>query len=340
MEENYEDVMHQLREIGCELRPRDGGLKIGRGRVTCGKGGKFWYHLHTFSPRGSSRSFIVGTIGRYGKGSFKVEWDRQGLSDEQREQFAREQREARERDEARRAEDARIAALSAAELWRMATPEGRSPYLERKGVEPECCRFLPDGSLVIPLLRYDKPRAEALRAVQRIYPGPRVHPRTKEELPQKTFTSGFSKNGCCLRLGAIDEWTELLLVCEGYATGLSIRMATERQHPVFVALDAYNLGMVVPLLRELYPQAFILICADDDWKTKDHDGPNPGRNKARKVAKATDRCDLVWPVFDAKLRQDKDTDFNDLHQRQGLDVVSEQLQAVLAGMQWRAAHGR
>lgn len=335
MEENYEDVMHQLKEIGCELRVRDGGLKIGRGRITCGKGGKFWYHLHTFSPSGSSRSFIVGTIGRYGKGSFKVEWDRQGLSDEQREQFKREQQQAREREQAKRAEDARIAALSAAELWHIAAREGHSPYLERKGVEPEACRYLPDGSVLIPLLRYDKPREDALRAIQRIYPGPRFDSRTKEELPQKTFTKGFSKNGCALRLGDADEWTELLLACEGYATGLSIRMATERQLPVFVTLDAYNLGCVVPLLRELYPNAFILICADDDWKTKDQLGPNPGRNYARRIAKATERCEIVWPVFDPITRQTKDTDFNDLHQRQGIEAVHAQLGRVIKALKER-----
>lgn len=335
MEENYEDVMQQLKDIGCEMRQRDGGLKIGRGRVTCGKGGKFWYHLHTFSPRGSSRSFIVGTIGRYGKGSFKIEWDREGLSAEQREQFKREQALAREREQAKRAEDARIAALSAAELWHIASREGRSPYLERKGVEPEACRYLPDGSVLIPLLRYDKPREEALRAVQRIYPGPRIDTRTREELPQKTFTRGFSKNACSMRLGEADEWTELILACEGYATGLSIRMATARQLPVFVTLDAYNLGLVVALLRDLYPNAFILICADDDWKTRDHLGPNPGRNYARRVAKATERCEIVWPVFDLATRQDKDTDYNDLHLRQGLAVVERQLGGVIKAIRER-----
>jgi putative DNA primase/helicase len=340
MEENYDDVMHQLREIGCEMRGRDGGLKVGRGRVTCGKGGKFWYHLHTFSPHGSSRSFIVGSFGRYGKGSFKVEWDRKGLSDEQREQFQREQAQAREREQAKRAEDSRVAALGAGELWRMASRDGQSPYLVRKQVEPEACRFLRDGSVLIPLLRYDMPREQALRAVQRIYPGPRVDTRTNEELPQKTFTKGFSKNGCCLRLGEIDEWTELLLACEGYATGLSIRMGTARQVPVFVTLDAYNLGMVVPLLRQLYPNTFILVCADDDWKTKDHLGPNPGRNYARRVAKATERCEIVWPVFDAATREDKDTDYNDLHVRQGLGAVEQQLGAVIKAIKEGIGRGR
>jgi putative DNA primase/helicase len=179
-----------------------------------------------------------------------------------------------------------------------------------------------------------------VRALQRIYPGPRFDSRTKEELPQKTVTKGFSKNGCSLRLGDADEWTELILACEGYATGLSIRMATARQLPVFVTLDAYNLAFVVELLRELYPNAFILICADDDWKTQDHDGPNPGRNKARRTAKTTERCEIVWPVFDPATRQEKDTDFNDLHLRQGLEAVERQLTGVIKAIKSGVGRGR
>lgn len=334
--ENYEEVVHQIEQIGCALRDRDKPLRIDEGRKTCGKGGKYWYRLHTYSPRGSTRSLVVGSFGSYKDGkAFKVEWDKEGLSAEQLEQYRREQEQARERERAKRDEEARLAALSAADLWRTASKEGRSAYLERKGVEPEACRYLPDGSILIPLVHYGM---RELRAIQRIYPGPRFDSRTKEELPQKTFTKGFSKNGCSLRLGDVDDWTELLLACEGYATGLSIRMATARQVPVFVCLDAYNLGMVVPLLRELYPQAFILLCADDDWKTKDYDGPNPGRTKARRLAKATERCDFIWPVFDASMRQDKDTDFNDLHLREGLDVVARQLRIAMSAIE-REAHG-
>jgi putative DNA primase/helicase len=131
-----------------------------------------------------------------------------------------------------------------------------------------------------------------------------------------------------------------VLVCEGYATGLSIRMALDRQVPLYVALDAYNLAYVVEIVRALHPRAHLLICADDDWKTKDHHGPNPGRRAAKAAAKATPQCDIVWPVFTEATRQAKDTDFNDLHLREGLQAVSKQLHAVMRAISMYVGGGR
>lgn len=329
--ENIREVLHQMELFGIALRHQDSmKFPVLNKRTTCGAGGKYWYKLYEFHPRaGGSR--LVGSFGSYRSGeSLKVEVDWAALSEAERERYRAERAAARKAEEAARAEEVRLAALSAADLWASGSRTGTSPYLQRKGVEGESCRYLPDGSILVPLLRYDLPRDQALRAVQRIHPGPRRHRRTGEELPQKVFTKGFGKTGCCVRLGEIQPESALLIVCEGYATGLSIRMATGRRWPVFVALDAYNLAPVVELLRSLYPQTFILICADDDWKTADHEGPNPGRRKARQAAKAVTDCEIVWPVFDAATRELKDTDFNDLHQRQGLAAVARQLQRVVA----------
>ena len=139
-----------------------------------------------------------------------------------------------------------------------------------------------------------------------------------------------------MRLGVADATlSALLLVCEGYATGLTLRMATHRQHPVFVALDAGNLAHVVPLLRALFPHSRILVCADDDWLTKDqHTGElvNPGRTAAKVVAKQVPGCDFVWPIFRESTREAKDTDFNDLHMREGLGAVQAQLSGVVTAM--------
>ena len=112
-------------------------------------------------------------------------------------------------------------------------------------------------------------------------------------------------------------------------------MATDKAHPVFVALDAGNLAHVVPLLRKLYPHTRILILADDDWLTKDQHTEelvNPGRTAARLVARKVEGCDLVWPIFKAATREEKDTDFNDLHVREGLDAVRKQLTGVVTMM--------
>ena len=318
--DNYASVVHQMQAFGVEFASKDLPLVIPTPkRKTCGVKGKWWYWLQLFHPRAGG-TYVVGKFGTYkhGGSEAKVEVDWKPLSDAEKARFQEEQRAARARADQAKADAAELAALNAADLWARARRDGHSPYLQRKGVEGEACRFLPDGTLVIPLLRYDKPREEALRAVQRIQPD-----------GFKLFTKGFAKTGCSLRLGDIDASTWVAMVCEGYATGLSIRMATGRRWPVFVALDAYNLVWVVEILRAMYPTLHLLVCADDDWKSADQEGPNPGRRKAMQAAKTTPSCDIVWPVFDPATRQEKDTDYNDLHQRQGLEAVERQLLRVL-----------
>jgi len=41
---------------------------------------------------------------------------------------------------------------------------------------------------------------------------------------------------------------------------------------------------------------------------------------------------LVWPIFKPSTRGPKDTDFNDLHVLEGLDVVRRQLVGVVEAM--------
>lgn len=342
MYDNLHDVLQQMEAFGIALRAKDlqAFPKRLAKRVTCGAAGKDWYKLHEFDREVGGR-FLVGTFGTYRHGGtwakVDVQWRELGEAERARMKAQRQAQEAAAA--AKAAEEGRMAAMGAAELWRSGSVTGTSPYLAKKGVVGEACRYLPDGSLLVPLIRYDLPRSEALKGVQRIYPGPRVHGRTGEALPQKVFTKSFLKPGCAVRLGDVVPGG-LILVTEGYATGLSIRMALDHALPVFVALDAGNLGHVVPMLRGLYPKARLLICADDDWQTRcPHTGrlTNPGRTAAMAVAKATPACDVVYPVFDAATRQHGDTDFNDLHARQGLGAVARQLGATVQAI--RSIHG-
>jgi putative DNA primase/helicase len=324
--DNYDQVLHQMQVFGIELQQKNLPLKFDTPkRVTCGAKGKDWYRLYLFRPD-KGGSYVVGSFGtyRHGGSSQKVEVDWAPLSQAERDRLARERKAAAERAEAKRAESKRIAAMQASQLWHYAAREGRSPYLERKGLKGEACRYLPDGTLVILLLRYDLPREQAIQAAQRILP-----------TGEKYYTKGFDKPGSALRLGVFDAYTQLMLVVEGYATGLSVRMATDRRFPVYVAFDAGNLAHVVPLLRELHPDVWILICADDDWLTRDPITKklnNPGRTTAKAIAKTVPGCDIVYPVFD-RTRQAGDTDFDDLRTRQGLEAVSRQLMGAVQMME-------
>jgi putative DNA primase/helicase len=318
--DNYAEVLHQMQEFGIEFRPKDLPLAIDHPKSKgCGQKGKYWYKLYTFRPD-MGGSLITGSFGKYGsdeREKIRIDW--KPMADAERLRLSAERAAAKVAADRLRQEESDLAALGAAELWGRASKTGGSAYLGRKGVVGEACRYLPNGDLLVPLLRYDLPRDQALRAVQRIRPD-----------GSKLFTKGFIKNGCAVRLGEARAGF-VILICEGYATGLTLRMATDQQLAVFVALDAGNLQHVVPLVRELHPDCRILICADDDFRTKDHNGrlQNVGRSKAWAVAKATVGTDILYPIFDAAKRGPKDTDFNDLHARQGLGAVRRQIDAVL-----------
>ena len=58
----------------------------------------------------------------------------------------------------------------------------------------------------------------------------------------------------------------------------------------------------------------------------------PARVAARAVARKVEGADLVWPIFKHATRQEKDTDFNDLQAREGLDAVRKQLSGVVEMM--------
>lgn len=306
-----QDVVGQMLAAGLDMPPMplDLGGKVRR----FGPKKTHWYSLREVRTQGGTY-VVLGAFGNWrGQETFRVEVDWKGISAEEREELDQRRQAQADADAAQRRLAAAQAAMNAHELWAAAARLGDSAYIARKGVEAEACRYLGDGSIVVPLLRYDEPRETALKALQRIWPDGR-----------KRFTRGFEKPGTCLRLGYVVVG-QRILVCEGYATGLTLRMAVDRRLPVVVALDAGNLLPVAQLLRRLHPDSRLLICADDDWQTVG----NPGRDKALKAARAVGNCDYVYPVFRRSSRGLKDTDFNDLHCREGLQCVRRQLRHVM-----------
>ena len=305
-----QDVLGQMIAAGLDVPPQPLDLS---GKVRrFGPKKAHWYSLREIRADGGS-FVVVGSFGDWRGGKHRVDVDWKGIGEEERAQLQARRQAQAEAEARERAAAAEQAAMSAAELWAQAARTGESPYLARKGVDPEACRYLPGGAIVVPLLRYDAPRESALRGAQVIQADGR-----------KRFTRGFAKVGAALRLGHVVVG-EPILVCEGYATGLTLRMAVDKRLPVFVALDAGNLQPVAEVLRALYPDSRLLICADDDWRTKG----NPGREKAHRAARSITDTAYTWPYFAPGRRAPKDTDFNDLHAREGLGVVRRQLRHVL-----------
>lgn len=277
-----------------------------------------WYILHL-------DNIPAGSFGNWREGRTET-WcsiERNAQTPEQQKQYAtllKSMQNARHR--AKKAEyDA--AAATAAVIWAAATPTGDAAahgYLVKKGIQAHgarlidtaaarvhCPRLSPALSgplLVIPM----RNAAGELRSLQFI---------SEAAGDNKRPLSGGEKQGCHYLIDKPDAAAHkaILIVCEGFATGASIHEATGQA--VAVAFDGGNLEPVAKSLRKLYPDAALIIAADDDHQR----AGNPGRTAAVGAAKAVGGV-AVAPMFPAD-RPDKATDFNDLHQLAGggLDAV-------------------
>ncbi|RZF23770.1 toprim domain-containing protein [Paraburkholderia sp. UYCP14C] len=149
----------------------------------------------------------------------------------------------------------------------------------------------------------------------------------------RTYLPGTQKTGLFFSIGDIQQadGADVIIVCEGAATGLQIWHATH--HAVRVAFDAGNLEPVAQALRGAYLDATIIIASDNDqWKTP---GRNPGLEAANAAAAAVGGV-VAYPPFDASLgKVDASgkcrgpTDFDDLVRADGAGAVREIFEAVL-----------
>ena len=207
-------------------------------------------------------------------------------------------------------------AQTAQSAWAKLSDTGTSTYLERKQVKAYDIRF-GNNYIAIPLYGIDG----KIWNLQRIFDEP-----LKELDTNKIFMKGGRKKGCFCIISSIVE-NELIYVCEGYATGSSIHMATGKA--VVVAFDCHNLESVIAVLKTRYPNSDITICGDDDrWK---HNVGNIGRKKADLVGKKYD-CRVTYPTF--QHTDTKPTDFNDLHCLEGLEEVKKQLELAEQEDEW------
>lgn len=322
-----DQAVQQMLAAGMPPFP-DGGPRLAGRIVRYGPKKKAWYVLHEYPAR-NGRLYITGAFGCWGLiESTKIETDWTGAPSDELQRLKRSQAELEARERAKRDLRARHAANRAKQQWHAARAAGESPYLKRKGVEPEKgLRFFADGTLVVPMLRYDITEEQEkdptytglprLVGVQKIAPD-----------GVKRFNRNMAKAGAACRLGRAPKDGEILLIVEGVATGLSVRAGVGRSRPVFVAFDAYNLAAVARILRALCPTSPIVFCADDDFATEG----NPGVAMAKRAAEAAANAHVVQPHFlDAEKRAaNKWTDFNDLHQALGVAAIEAQLEPVLA----------
>lgn len=210
------------------------------------------------------------------------------------------QREVRQAKEAKEQDKA---SKRAASFWQEAQIclNNDHLYLKRKGIQAHGARLFQD-SLVF-CLQDVHGKINSLQFI--------------DVQGNKKFLSGGKKQGNYFLIG---KPSDTLCLVEGFATGASVFEATG--YAVAVAFDSGNLLPVAKNLREKFPHTKIIVCADDDWKTKG----NPGISKAREAAQTIDGF-LSTPQFGVH-RRDKETDFNDLHQVEGLEAVARCIEAA------------
>ncbi|MFV0601948.1 MAG: toprim domain-containing protein [Brachymonas sp.] len=228
------------------------------------------------------------------------------MTQEEREAYRQRMKAIQAQREAEQAQRHESAQHRAGRMLGGSIPAWEHPYLTAKGVPGYGLRRKGDV-LLVPL----RDTSGKLRSLQTI-----------EADGQKRFLTGGKVQGCYHSIGKPEG---CIVVCEGFATGASIHMATGQA--VACAMNAGNLQAVAQALHTKYPALRIVIAADDDHAT----AGNPGMTAARQAALSVGG-DVAVPLFDTN-RPAKSTDFNDLHQSQGLEAV----QSVFAEIEVRHA---
>jgi len=207
---------------------------------------------------------------------------------------------AKEQAEAKRKATAEASRQEALRVWGAASKTGASPYCERKGITPKGVRY--DGdTLIVPMWRDGE-----IANVQRILAD-----------GTKLFSKGSDHVGAYWSIrGDLDT----MAICEGVSTGCKVAEATGWS--VICAFNAGNLKPVAKAIRAKYPDARIVIAADNDHTVKKPNGDpwNPGSEKAHDAAGAIGGAQVLAPPS-----EDGVSDWDDMAALNGIEAVREAL---------------
>lgn len=315
-------------------------------------------HAEGDAPRSKNAWFVLhlddrpaGTFGHHSKYPdesfpFRFKGDLAPQTPEQR----RARLDKQARDKAAKAEERRVSAqraarkaieiLSGAKPYVAAEHAVLNGYLARKGIVDAC------GALVGDFPVYD-PSSKSSTVIQNailipirdidgnVWSVQAIFPNADNVLERdRTYLAGGDKLGKFFTIGAPKQvdGADVLVVCEGFATGVAIHRATG--HAVRVAFDAGSLEPVATVLRDANPDAILVIAGDNDrWKDPVR---NPGLNAAFEAAAAVGGMP-VWPPFmadagelDAAGKLRGPTDFDDMVRVDGDAEMRRIFDAVLA----------
>ena len=189
------------------------------------------------------------------------------------------------------------AAEVAQEIWESSAKPASHPYLDAKRVGPGPLRLYEDR-LIAPIFN----ATGQLRTIQFI-----------DSKGEKRFLSDGQTSECFM---PIEGATDVVLICEGVATAISLSEVTGKQ--VYSAMNSHNLLKVAPIVKRKHPGAKIVICADNDHSNT----KNPGLTSANTAAGLIG-CLVKAPSFyatDSEL-----SDWNDFHSKYGAEKLLQAL---------------
>ncbi len=193
----------------------------------------------------------------------------------------------------------RIAALVAS------TVTGESQYLTKKGLQCPNQRLLKDGSLLLVTQALDG----TITGAQIIKPN-----------GEKRLVAGTQKKGSFIPLSKITGTLDTFIITEGYATALTVRQLHKGM--VLAAIDESNLLTVSEQVRAQWPDAKIIIAADNDWhkpEERDKNGrlkKNVGKIAAEKAAIAINGWVTLPPTASK-------ADWDDYRQHHGIEAAKQ-----------------
>jgi len=284
-----DDVRHRIscdqdkarqKTIGYQLKIEDG---VGIG----------WFHSFKF---GSSAGSTVRFISKISK----------SLTPQERELFKQRieiaKKEAWAKEKKRYERQKRMARRLTSVIEKMPSA-GEHPYLVAKKVKahPTLKWRAKTNELIVPVIQPDG----YAWTVQKI--------GVKGD---KWFLCGGSAKGGFFPFFTDDQEPETLIIAEGFATGATIQ--EQGSGHVVCAMTAGNLKPVAELMRKQFPNANIVIAADNDRNTKD----NPGITKAKQAASAV-KGFIVYPDFPESDK--KGVDWNDYINAHGQEQWREKM---------------
>lgn len=175
------------------------------------------------------------------------------------------------------------------------TTTGQSAYLTAKG---HSCpvRLLEDGSLLLVIRRGDEVTgAQIIR-----------------QDGEKRLIASTRKKGSFIPVSELPETTDTVLIAEGYATALTVSQLHDGL--VLAAIDEGNLLPVAEWAAGRYPEAKIIIAADNDIKPGQ---PNVGKISAEKAVKSVHRGWVTLPPTEDK------ADWDDYRQQHGTEAAKQ-----------------